>query len=282
MKHVPRLPSEPVGLAAYRQKNPADYAAPSEEAGAVWNRFRDDLEYKELLKALVDIQQGLCVYCEQRLVDPYGALHTMDRQIEHVDPKSGASGRVLDWQNLAAACCGGTYGFLQEPSRYYKDRKDKYPNARKSREINESCGQRKGDRALGRGCDPRTFTPMARLMDLGLDGTLSANPDACTSQGLVAADLQDTIDEVLNLNCERLRVARQEIADNIRAWFVPILEALLDGSHLTAAQQQQQQGLLTAGRLQPDEDGYLRAFWTTERCALGADAWVARNLALFT
>lgn len=280
MKHVPCLSTEPPGLAAYRQAHPADDAAPPEEASNIWNRFRDDAAYKELLKALVDVQQGLCIYCEQRLVDAHGALQPLDYQVEHVEPKSGAPGRVLAWRNLAAACCGGSRACLnpKHPTRYYKDERGCGGS-----EINESCGQRKGERALGRGCDPRTFAPGVRLMDVGLDGSLTASSDACASQGLGASDLQDTLDEVLNLNCERLRVARQNVFDNIRGWLVDLLRAILDGAHLTPLQERQSLDLLIAGRLQPDGRGYLHPFWTTERCALGApaDDWIGRNLAIF-
>lgn len=281
MKHVPRLSTEPPGIAAYRQAHPADDAAPAEDAGKVWGRFRDDAAYKEVLQALVSVQQGLCIYCEQRLVDDLGALQPLDYQVEHVAPKSGAPGRVLAWMNLAGACCGGSQACLnrRDPSRYYRD-----ASGCGGSEINESCGQHKSESELGSGCDPRTFPPGARLVDVGLDGRMTANPDACSNHGLETADLEDTLNAVLNLNCERLRVARQKRADNIRGWFVAILETLLDGSHLTPEQQQQQIDLVIAGRLQPDGGGYLRAFWTTERYALDApaDTWVGRNLALFT
>ena len=66
---------------------------------------------------------------EQRLVDGAGALISNDYQVEHVEPKSGALGRVLDWRNLALACGGGTYRHHQDPSRAY----------RTDREISAGC-----------------------------------------------------------------------------------------------------------------------------------------------
>lgn len=272
MKAVRRLAAEPVGLASYRVANSGEDVAPPDQAKAVWDRFRDEPAYSELLRALVDVQQGLCIYCEQRLVSGEGELVSLDYQVEHVEPKAGAPGRALDWRNLAAACGGGCYPHHRDPSRCGTGR------------ANQSCGQRKGDGNLGPGCDPRTFPPMIRLADVGeLDGRLTANPDACDALGLDPLDLAETIEQVLNLNCERLRKARQDVGDNVRSWFVPLLTELLDGTHLTTEQQGHMLGLWVAGRLQPDAGGYLHAFWTTERCALGdpADAWVDANLALF-
>jgi hypothetical protein len=117
-----------------------------------------------------------------------------------------------------------------------------------------------------------------------LDGRLAPNLAACNQHNLPHANLDATINEVLNLNCERLRVARQKVADNIRNWLVPLLQELLDDPQIDHSEQQQEMERMVARRLRPDAGGHLRAFWTTERCALGepADAWVQDNLALFT
>jgi hypothetical protein len=180
-------------------------------------------------------------------------------------------GRVLDWHNLALACGGGTYPHHSDPSRAYT-------NSR-----NTSCGQTKGDSDLPQGCDPRAFPLTGALVEVGIDGLLSMNTQHCAAAGVAMKDLEAAI-LLLNLNCsERLRKTRQDRRDNINNWVVPLLAQLLGAAHLVPAQRQQMLDLLIAGRLQPDGSGYLRASWSTERCALGSDAetWISNNQGLF-
>lgn len=271
MKSVRRLTSEPAPLARYRAEHPDDATAPAEQARQVWDRFRNDSAYREFLDALREAQQGLCIYCEQRLVDGAGVFVALDRQVEHVEPKAGAAAMALEWTNLALACCGGTYRHEQDESRGTSNNTDR------------SCGQHKGESSLRPNCDPRHFPPGARLFDLFLDGTLAPNIGACNRYGVPYANLDATLNAILNLNCERLRVARQKIADNVRGWLIPLSEQLLDDANLAAEQRRQILDLLIAGRLQPDAGGHLRRFWTAERCMLGApaDQWVEDNLTLF-
>lgn len=148
---------------------------------------------------------------------------------------------------------------------------------------NTSCGQRKADDELPAGGDPRKLPLVPALLDVGLDGNLSVNMQSCAAQGVSTKALDDTL-SLLNLNCEWLRKVRQDHRDNINKWVVPLLVELLDSTHLSATQRQQVLALVIAGRLQPDNSGYLRAFWTTERRAFGADAetWIANNQGLFT
>jgi uncharacterized protein (TIGR02646 family) len=261
VKHVPPLTAEPPSLAAYRASNPADAAAPGTMAAAVWSRFRDDPAYRVARAQLLERQQGLCGYCEQRLTSDTGELNMLDQQIEHVLSKSGAAGRTLDWKNFMLCCGGGTRA------------------PRVAGQNNVSCGQFKGDGDLGPGCDPRTFPCTPKLIDVGLDGKLSANRAACAAAGRDPLELERTLNEVLNLNCERLRSAREKVIDNLLNWQVPLLKTQLEGSHLRADQVAEFQQLLVAGRLQPDSHGHLRAFWTTERHYLDpwSSEWIARN-----
>lgn len=271
VKAVARLGSEPVALGAYRAEHPEDDAAPGDEAGAVWTRFKDDPAYKAVLLALTEAQQGLCMYCEQRLVDRDGARVFGDYQIEHVRPKSGGAGRTLDWTNVALACGGGTYPHHSDGSR------------RGTGRHNESCGQRKGSAELVRGCDPRAFVGVARLVNVDLLGVLTADPVACQAAGVSGDALEASI-TMLNLNCERLRMTRQSVMDEVRSWQLAImLEGILPDSHLSPDQRRELLDLVIASRLQPDEHRMLRAFWTAERCALspGADAWCSQNAHLF-
>lgn len=271
MKHVRALSAEPPLLAQYRASYRAEAQRPANEASATWEGFKSaQAAYSELLTTLADRQQGLCIYCEQRLVDGGGKLVSNDYQVEHVRPKSGGVGRVLDWQNHALACGGGTY-------RHHPDATRVYTNA-----LNTSCGQTKGDDSLPQGCDPRRLPIVAALVEVAMDGKLAVNAQNCTTAGVPAADVEAAL-VLLNLDCERLRKTRQDRLDNINAWVVPLVAELLAQAHLDAAQRCQMLDLLIAGRLQPDASGYLRAFWTTECCALGAPAetWIAANQGQF-
>jgi uncharacterized protein (TIGR02646 family) len=268
MKSVRSLAAEPPLLARYRDTSPDEETSPASEATETWNRFKCDRQaYAELLSQLIEAQRGLCIYCEQRLVDSTGKLVPNDYQIEHVQPKSGAAGRVLDWQNLALACGGGTYKHHAEPTRVY------------TTALNTSCGQTKGDEDLPQGSDPRTFPLVAPLVEVGIDGKLSVHAQHCVSAGVSSKNVEDAI-KLLNLDCERLRKARQDIGDATRSWFVFMLEELVS-PQLTTAQQQDMVNLLVARRLQPDQQGFLSRFWSTERNAIGtpAEEWLADSWA---
>ena len=272
MKHVRSLTCEPPNLATYRTTNATDDSAAATQSTAVWKRFRDNPAYQTVRAELAKRQQGLCIYCEQRLVGEDGALIANDYQVEHVLAKSGGVGRTLNWRNLALACGGGTYPHHKDETR------------RGTGAASESCGQRKDDQELPSGCDPRTYPVSPRPVKVGLDGRIEPDAPGCAAVGAQVGDLARAIEAVLNLNCERLRVARQSVADNIRTWIVPLLRELLAAAHLQPAQGRQVLELLIAGRLQPDADGHLKPFWTTELCGLDApgDQWVAANQTLFS
>lgn len=268
MKSIRSLPAG--YLDSYRADNPADAAATGEQAKSAWNRFRDHADYATLRDELLRLQQGLCAYCEQRLISEAGELNKLDQQVEHVLAKSGGPGRVLDPTNLVVCCGGGTYAHHSDSTRYMSGK-------------NQSCGQTKGDRELDPGCDPRGFPCAPPLVDIDLNGTLLANASACRASGINPAALEHTINDILNLNCERLRVARQKVASNVRGWTVPLIEMYAQSRHLTPAMRQQFKDTLVAERLHPDELGYLRAFWTTERRCLEpwSEDWLARNAHIF-
>lgn len=272
MRKVPRLLASPPKIATYVANEPADAIATGKAAGPAWDRFRDDDAYKELRDALVARQQGLCVYCEQRLTRSDGTLEEMDQQVEHVLAKSKAAGRVLDWSNLALCCGGGTWKHHTDPSRYAVASK---------KGANESCGQRKDDDELPHGLDPRAVATHERFVTVDLEGVMLADRAACPRVGLDPDEVNEVI-EFLNLNCERLRLARQQVRKDTTEWYVPLLRELLDGTHLDPGQQAQMMELMVAGRLQPDAYGHLRAWWTTIREALGApaDRWISANLAV--
>ena len=185
MKPVPRLKVEPESLAAYRASNPTDAAASGDEAKAVWDRFRNSEAYSDICRALLNAQFGLCGYCEQSLSDSTGNMLVLDRQIEHVLPKSGGEGRTLDWQNMMLCCVGGTRPHDPDESRRY------------SGEKNISCGQKKDDEILHEACDPRNFPRMLRMVKIGIDGDISADEEACRRAGIEVEHLNRNIKSIL-------------------------------------------------------------------------------------
>lgn len=270
MKWVARLPAEPAVLAAYRVLQPEDANASGTDAKAAWNRFRADAAYKQVRDELVKIQHGLCAYCEQRVTSETGVLIELDQQIEHVLPKSGGAGRTLDWTNFMLCCGGGCCRHHTELSRY-------------SPGSTCSCGQSKADDLLDPGCDPRGLPSLYRVVDVGMDGTIAANRDACQRAGIPPEELDRTLNNTLNLNCERLRRAREEVLRNVRTWIVPVLQSFVEASHLNDDRREQFLLLLVEGRLSLDRYGHLRAFWTAERQYLEplSDTWIAQNVQFF-
>ncbi len=271
MKKVPALLQSPPLLAQYLPTHPGDAQATGKAAGEAWSRFTNDAAYRELRDVLVERQQGLCLYCEQRLTTKDGALHQLDQQVEHVLPKSKAPGRVLDWRNLALCCGGGTFAHHTDPSRYAR-------SVRRGA-SNVSCGQHKADDDLPGGLDPRRWAGQPRVVTVDLEGFMAADGAACAQLGVVEDELNALID-FLNLNCERLRLARQEARADVAAWYCLLIDEMLNGTHLSLTQQEAFLSLAVAGRLQPDRHGHLRAWWSTLREALGAPAerWITANL----
>ena len=192
MKCVRRLLHRTPGLEEYLEL---------EGENANWDRFRSHRAghaYREVIEALTSLQHGLCGYCEIGLVE-------LDRQVEHVVPQRGAqqgAGRTLDVTNLMACCRGGTNPLFALDILAHEDRYLKPLNR------NQSCGQKKGREERVDLVDPRDLPALPSLTRVLDDGAIEADPEACVSMGVSANRVTLTI-EVLNLNAERLRLARE-------------------------------------------------------------------------
>lgn len=260
MKHVRSLQGEPVLLGDYRRLPQSGANLAARHATEVWKRFktRGPNAYQELRDSLVSRQQGLCMYCESLLVEPTsGTLIPDSYLVEHVLPKSGAAGRVLDWQNLALSCW-----------------------VRHAPKQDKTCGDAKEHHDLPAGCDPRQLPIVPALLEVSSEGLLRPNMQHCEAFGLQSQDLVDAID-LLNLNAEKLRKKRQTTRDTLRQSYTDLLRSLT-GSGADTAMITQAQLKFVALRLQP-ASGLLKSFWTVERCELGAiaEAWIAANTGLF-
>lgn len=232
-----------------------------------WNGFRDHntgASYGELIEKLIYVQRGLCGYCEINLVE-------LDRQIEHVIPRGdsqyGAS-REVDVTNMIACCKGGTSPVFA-PSERSSD-EDRYLEPIKN---NMSCGQAKGDCNDAGFLDPRKLPALPSLTKVLVDGRIEVDEDACESANIPAARVTRTI-EVLNLNAERLRLAREKQWNNLEEEADQISDP--DNSDIMDA--------WIRSVLMLDDAGRLVSFFTTTRSYFGplaervleqqAQAWI--------
>lgn len=150
---------------------------------------------------MLDIQHGLCAYCEIELTES-------DRAVEHVTPRSDPERgrcRTLDPTNLLACCRGGEWRFGSNGRRFAQ------PVRR-----NRSCGAAKGDTGSSRFVDPRCLPASPPLLRVFSDGEIAVDEEVCRSVGLSPEGLTFTI-ELLKLNCRRLRNARRDLFDDFES-----------------------------------------------------------------
>lgn len=216
----------------------ADYLAIAGDKGD-WNEFRSHRgggAYRELIEKLIDLQHGLCGYCEI-------GLAPSNRQVEHVIPRShGQCGpeKALDRTNMIACCRGGERR-SGDPAQF-----------RTPIGENRSCGQRKGDHDGANFVDPRKLPPSPSPTRVTHDGRIVADANACRAAGLSPDDVRETI-EILGLNVERLRLRREAIWDALSAAYGDYVH---DPGKMRAA---------AHGGLLPDADDRLPEFFTTAR-----------------
>ena len=160
-----------------------------------WDRFRNHaggVSYSELVETLVNIQHELCAYCEIEIED-------RDRQVEHVipqsDPLNGAV-HALDHANMIACCKGGTLQTDDKARRLDPVRR------------NRSCGEAKEALVDTDFIDPRALPALPPLTRVNFDGRMGADTAACEIGDIAVDKVEKTI-EILGLNTERLRRARE-------------------------------------------------------------------------
>ena len=247
MKRIRTMAESTPGLSSYiEEATTPEYA-----------EFRDyggGAAYKELIAGLVDLQRGLCGYCEIRLLES-------DRQVEHVAPQSAHPEAALDTSNMIACCKGGSASVFEsaDEERFLR------PPRR-----NLSCGQAKADRDDPQFLDPRQLPALPSLLAVRNDGRIEADGRARQSEDEVAK-VEKTI-EILGLNVERLRAARERRWRDLLEVWAPHFQS---DDAMT-------QGARSA--LLPGQDGRLARFFTTRRSffglygehvlSLAADSWI--------
>ena len=235
MKRIQTLCQSPPGL--------ADYLALEIDGIKDWAGFRSHeagASYTELVQTLVDIQHGLCGYCEINIEE-------LDRQVEHLipqsDPLRGAR-HALDHGNLIACCKGGTLRTDDQMRRLDPVKR------------NRSCGQAKDDTVDADLIDPRTLPTQPSLTRVNFDGRIEGDAACCESCGIDIDRVERTI-QILGLNAERLRRARE---DRWNALSDTWADDLGDPDIMEAAALEE---------LLPDARNRLARFFTTSRSYFG-------------
>lgn len=226
---------------------------PDERSWTAFRNWRGGDALKELIGKLLDLQHGLCCYCEIDLIEN-------DRQIEHFLPKGntgGSQNRTTDYTNLMGCCCGGTLRNFFGEDNPRQENRDPDRHVEPTKE-NSSCGQIKenhepqttGKRIL----DPRRLPADYPIVKTDHKGEIKPIPEACESAGISVADVESTIN-FLGLNCPRLKTARKKRLKN--------LEETYDRTNMD---------ILFYGakaELLPGENGQLPSFFTTSRTFFG-------------
>ena len=212
---------------------------------ANWEDFRSHnsgASYRELRDALTQNQHGLCAYCEIE-------IKGRRRQIEHVIPQSSDKTKALDIANMVASCMGGTVSVSDE---------DHY---RMPLRHNMSCGPAKGNQNDENFIDPRILPVLPSLIRVIDNGLIEADKNACQLAGFLPDHVTRTI-EILNLNAERLRLAREKRWNGLEEELKQIEEELgkIDDQKINA---------WIRSELTPDEDDRLVSFFTTTRSFFG-------------
>jgi uncharacterized protein (TIGR02646 family) len=236
MKPIRGLATSPDGLTRYR----ADTSKTQ-----TWSAFRKDGEgqqaYAELSELLVNSQRGLCCYCEIRLLVP------LDRQIEHVKSREHHPDLALDYQNMLAACTGGSSKVFVSGKAACADR------AISNSEESLSCGQKK----LSVDClDPRSLPVGESLFKVTPDGRVIVDAMACENHGIDVGAASQARD-VLGLDNQRLRNARKKIMGALAAY---------NSATPTEIEAAARDNLL------PGNHGQLNPWFTTSRSYFGAIA----------
>ena len=236
---------KPIRTASERTPGLRSYLEQEQEVEPSFGEFRSHeagTAYRELRGTLVEIQHGLCGYCEIK-------LNNSMTQIEHVVPQNDrhcGAALTLDVTNMIACCMGGTIKTAAE--EHY------LPPVRENR----SCGEAKGNTIGPHFIDPRSLPALPSVTAVNFEGTLHADPNACRQHGIGIGieSVRHTI-AALGLNVLRLRRARKSRWEHLAATWIIHLE---DPKLMADAAREE---------LLPDETDRLSRFFSTNRSYFG-------------
>lgn len=196
---------EPQELIAYRSVYPYGN----------WESSRNDVAYTVCRHRLVHDQLGLCAYCEIDIA----ADKPLQCRVEHFHPKSDSTPELnwaLDWQNFLGVCAGGSQRYDLPPYSLEPLRENLSCEAFKDTIIQTGGLQVQCEGWI---LSPTQMFAFPCLFDLQKStGRLFPNAAGCALVANVEGNRHATIAllvehtiGMLNLNCDRLCVARRRI-----------------------------------------------------------------------
>lgn len=193
MKRVYKRLEEPEYLKKYREENPQES----------WEHFRRRVRkgYRQVKKAILEDQCGLCAYCEISIKFAEHENEIDDFRVEHFYPKTGTNEKEhnyhLDWNNLLGVCHGGS-------QRDVPNAEWRFSTVKRDR----SCDVPKGSKEI----TERILNPMQIPAEVRLfkyaehTGRMYVDEDTCPEK--LQKKARNTIKE-LNLNAPRLMRMRK-------------------------------------------------------------------------
>lgn len=199
MKRIYKRAEEPELLRAYRLEHPDE----------IWEHFRRRCRkgYRQVKRAILEDQHGLCAYCEISIKFAENENEVDDFRVEHFYPKAGtnelAHNYHLDWRNLFGVCHGGS-----QPD--VPNSKWRFSSLKKDR----SCDVPKGGKEITR----RILNPARIPADVRLfryaehTGRMFVDEETCPAK--LQKKAKNTIKE-LNLNAPRLMRMRKAVVQKL-------------------------------------------------------------------
>ncbi|WP_345862792.1 retron Ec78 anti-phage system effector HNH endonuclease PtuB [Shewanella algae] len=189
----------------------------SENPEGTWDDFRrsDDVKFKAVKRKIFKEQSYICAYCEIGLsVEEVFEHH---RRVEHFNSKSGwivgdTPNWHLDWWNVIGVCIGGTDRNAIE--NFVMPDNKSCDSFKEHLETNHG----KGKKWLGKIASPLEINLTSDLFNYSLaSGKLEVNVDEADLITFLhndfdkSSELLEATLENLNLNCDRLNLARREV-----------------------------------------------------------------------
>lgn len=248
MKRIYKRSEEPEILKSYREQYPDE----------LWEHFRRRARkgYRQVKKAILEDQHGLCAYCEIGIKFAKNENEVDDFRVEHFYPKAGTNESEhnyhLDWKNLLGVCHGGSQPGVPDYEWRYSSRKN-----------DRSCDVPKGGKEITK----RILNPTMIPADVRLfryaehSGRMYVDEDTCPVE--LQKKARNTIRE-LNLNAPRLMRMRKNVISRLDE---EVLFYLEQGVSLEDAMSYMAEALMCL-----NDDGKCIPFFTVARWFLGQAA----------
>ncbi|HGM5491251.1 TPA: retron Ec78 anti-phage system effector HNH endonuclease PtuB [Serratia fonticola] len=240
--------NEPQSLINYRLMYPNDDFKKGfrKNAGAEGNR--------EVNKALITEQGGICIYCEIDLKDANGRAIN-DFRVEHFfpekpqvkDQRNDNINYALHWPNLFGCCTGGNAPYVIDAER-------RYTNPEFCCDV-DKANHDWTDQIL----DPLTEIPaFPPLFEFNEIGEMKVSDDTCPEN--IKQKSRQTI-ELLNLDTPKLQKFREEVIFNLKQQIFNEFDINIDIN--------ERMETLARSYLTQNDSGMLQPFFSTIRWFLG-------------